>query len=477
MEIEKNLLVVLVVLVLGSDVNLEASDSEAIRYFRSDRGLAKKEQVLPDRLDDSETLVWKQSLPSGHSTPCVTDNYIFLTTFDDELLSTVSLDRKTGRVLWRRNAPVKDVEQYHNAGSPAAASPAFDGQRVFSFFGSYGVLCYDLEGSLLWSRPLGPFQDEFGAASSPILAGGLVILNEDHDVDSFLIALDAETGETVWKVSRDGFTRSYATPLIWPAKSGDQLLVPGALQLAAYDLKEGKKLWWVNGLARIVNPVPAIGEGKLFVATWTQGGDQGSRIAMEPWNQAAIQWDKNLDTKIARDELPEGPVLTRFFRIDLNQDGAIDQKEWESHARVFELADNAVLAIEPHGRGDVTKQSVVWKYDRGVPYVASPLYYRGILYVVKDGGIVTSFQASGGKVLKQARIPGRGEYYSSPVAGDGKICLGDRRGVLTVLKAQGQWEVLHVRDFESPILATPVIEDGQIYVRTEEAIYCFEVKK
>ena len=164
MEIEKNLLVVLVVLVLGSDVNLEASDSEAIRYFRSDRGLAKKEQVLPDRLDDSETLVWKQSLPSGHSTPCVTDNYIFLTTFDDELLSTVSLDRKTGRVLWRRNAPVKDVEQYHNAGSPAAASPAFDGQRVFSFFGSYGVLCYDLEGSLLWSRPLGPFQDEFGAA-------------------------------------------------------------------------------------------------------------------------------------------------------------------------------------------------------------------------------------------------------------------------------------------------------------------------
>jgi outer membrane protein assembly factor BamB len=177
--------------------------------------------------------VWKASLKSGHSTPCIVGDSIFLTSYDaeKEQLATVALDRTTGRMLWRRVAPAERIEQVHRVGNPAAATPGCDGERVYVFFGSYGLLCYDLQGSLVWSRPLGPFQDEFGAASSPIIVDDLVILNEDHDTDNYLYAFDAETGETRWQVPRNEFTRSYATPIIFEHAGRRQIVVAGALTL------------------------------------------------------------------------------------------------------------------------------------------------------------------------------------------------------------------------------------------------------
>lgn len=448
--------------------------NDMVSYFRHDSGLAADDGVaLPDRFDRSDQLLWRQPLPAGHSTPCLVGDLIVLTTGRDDVLVTVALDRETGSVRWKRVAPNTRAESYHRVGGPATSTPASDGRRIYSFFGSYGLLCYDLQGNLLWSKPMGPFQDEFGCGSSPILVDGKVIVIQDHDIGSFLMAIDQQTGKTVWKVEREGFTRSYATPTLWEADGKKQLLVPGALQLIAYDVADGSKLWWVDGLARIVNTTLAKADGLLYVATWSPGGDPGQRVSMDPWAVAAKKWDKNGDAKLTREELPEGPVLLRFFRIDLDQDGGLDESEWSKHARVFELAQNAILAIRPGGRGNLTDTHVEWQYQRGIPYVPSPLVYRGVVYLVKNGGILTSLDAVTGNVFKQARLRAKDNYYASPVAGDGKIYIASEGGGVSVVKAEGQWDVLAYHDFGERIVATPVLEGGRIYLRTDEALYCF----
>ena len=389
-------------------------------------------------------------------------------------MATVALDRETGNQLWKQVAPTTRIEQVHRVGSPASSTPACDGQRVYVFFGSYGLLCYDLDGDLVWSKPMEPFQDEFGSSSSPILIGDKVILNEDHDINNFLIAINKYDGQTVWQVSRDEFTRGYSTPTIWNADGTSQIVVAGALQLAAYDVDTGEKLWWVDGLARIVNPVPVVQEDRIFVSTWSPGGDLGERVSMEPWAEATAKFDQNGDRQITRDELSaDSPVVPRFFRIDLNQDNGIDQAEWEKHAAVFDRAQNATLAIRPHGKGDITATAVLWTESEGAPYVASPLLHNNALFLSKDGGILTTLDAESGKLIKRGRLKGRGAYYSSPVTGDGKVYVASEGGVLSVATDEGKWSVLSTRDFGERIYATPVIRDGKVYVRTEAALYCF----
>ena len=458
-------------LLVASAANVTAGDAS---YFRHDQGV-QDAQPLPD-LDSEASLVWRTKLLPGHSTPCVGGSLLVVTTYDEQAaeLATVALDRETGDVQWTRPVPAESIEQVHRTGSPAASSPAFNGEHIFAFFGSYGLICYDLQGELVWSRELGPFQDEFGASSSPILVDGKVILNEDHDIDSYIIALDQETGETVWSTPRAEATRSYSTPVIWNVDGEPQIVVAGALKLTAYDPATGEEIWWVNGLSRIVDTTPIINDRGLYLATWTPGGDTSNRISMEPFENAAREYDKNNDGEIAKEELDEGPVLQRFFRIDLNQNGALDAEEWARHASVFERAQNVAIRVRPGGRGDVTDTHVDWIAREGLPVVPSPVVYRDVMYMVRDGGVVTTLDAESGDVIKQGRAVGGGNFYASAVAGDGKVFLASELGIVTVISADRDWEVISSRDFEERIMATPVIDRGRLYVRTDEALYCFE---
>lgn len=459
----------LILLALGPIASFAAEPSV---FFRGTAGVATNDAAaLPEQVDSDDVVLWRTPLASGHSSPCVVGDGIYLTTFADGKLATVALDRATGKIRWTQPAPHERVEPYHPTGSPACATPACDGERVYSFFGSYGLLCYDTAGKLVWSVPMEPFQDEFGSGSSPILVDGRLLLNEDHDINSVLLCYDGATGKEVWRARRDGFTRSYATPIVATVAGRKQVIVAGALQLAAYDLETGKQLWTVDGLARIVNTTPVAVGDRLYVATWSPGGDTDARIGMEPWDVALKQWDANKDAKLTREECDNKEVLDRFYRIDLNQDQHLDQGEWLKYARVFELARNSVMALDLASAA-AGPPRVLWSYDKGIPYVPSPLVYRDVLYLVKDGGIVTSFDVNDGRVVKMGRARGTGAYLASPVAGDGKVYLLSDRGVLTVLKAGGEWESLASRDFGERSVATPAVVDGRIYVRTEAALYC-----
>ncbi len=465
---------VTIVAAIAQAAVLHAGDD--IAWFRRDHGVAPEGMPLPSEFGEGEERLWRVELPPGISTPCLSGDSVFVTTYvaASKELATVALDRTTGQVRWKQVAPTQTLEAFHAVGSPASSTPACNGSRVFSFFGSYGMLCYDRNGQLLWERPLGPFQDEFGASSSPVLIGDKVILNEDHDIDSFLIALDQKTGEVVWKTPRDEATRSYATPVVFDNHGRTEILVAGSRQLAAYDPADGQKLWWFDGLSRIVDSTPMVVSGEIYFATWTPGGDSDDRIRMEPFPMALTTFDRNSDGEIGKDELPAGnPILERFFRIDLSQNQRLDQREWEQHALVFERAQNIAAAIRPGTRGPLPAENVSWTYRRSLPTVPSSVVYDGVLYMLKDGGIITSLDASTGEILKQARAIGGGNYYASIVAGDGKVYLISEGGVVTILKAGRDWNILGSFDFKERILATPVIADGLMLIRTEVALYAF----
>ena len=418
---------------MATTLALIASSADgSLKYFRSDEGMAGSGVgPLPDNFDAPGVLRWRVEVDPGHSTPILVNGKIFITTCraGSKELATVALDEKDGRLLWRSALAVTRVEQTHQIGSPATATPACDGQRVFVFFGSYGLICHDLDGKKLWEHRMGPFQDEYGAGSSPVLVDDKVILSQDHDKDSFVAAFDCATGRMIWKSARPDAVRSYSTPAVWTRNGRKELLVAGALELTSYDPANGERLWRVNGLARIVIPTPVPAAEMVYMASWSPGGDAGRRLALDPWPAALAKWDRNHDGKLARAEVDDREVLDRFYRIDLDQSGLLDEKEWDRHAEVFRRAQNAILALRPAGRGELNESAVVWKYQRGVPYVSTPLLDEGVLWMVKDGGIVTKLEADSGRMLQEERLPGLGGYYASPVIDRDRIFLRSEKAL------------------------------------------------
>jgi outer membrane protein assembly factor BamB len=437
-------------------------------------GRAASETPLPTQIGPEQNVVWKTALPPGHSSPVVVGDRIYLTTVRDERLLTIALDRTTGTITWEAEAPHEKLEPIHRIGSHAQPSPAADGERVISFFGSSGMYCYDTDGRELWRRPMGPFNNDFGAGTSPIIVDDQVILCQDHDTDSFLTALDKRTGATLWTTDRGEFPRNYCTPVIWEVDGRKQIVVAATLRVVGYDFQTGEELWTVRGLSRAVCMTPVVGEdGNLYVAGWSAGGDINERIALDPFDEFAGPIDANGNGALEESEVPDGPVKPRFTQIDRDKSGSITRAEYDYYRGLFDKSRNVVLAIKPGGSGDVSDSHVLWEYDRYVPFCASPLHYRGRVFTIKDGGILSCLDASSGKPTKQERLDATGAYYSSPVAGDGMVYLLDEQGQLTVISAQDDWQVLHTADFAEGGYATPALVDGRIYLRTAGHLYCF----
>jgi outer membrane protein assembly factor BamB len=468
--------IALVALPLLLVCNSEATGANANwPQFRGPGGLAVADgNHAPIHFGPDTNKLWKTSLPPGHSSPCIWGDQIFLTALSDGKLETLRLARHDGRVVWRRAAAAGKVEPTHRLGSPAAPTPATDGRLVFVYFGSVGLLAYDFEGKEQWTLPLPPPMVEFGTGTSPVLAGDLLILVCDQDQGSFLLAIDKSTGKQVWRTERPEFRRSFATPFVWRHDRDEELVVPGSIWLRSYNLKDGTERWSFIGTSRVANSSPIAGDGLLFSASWNVGADAGDRIKMEPFDQFAGANDKDKDGKLTRDEIPAGPIRDRFSQMDLNKDGHVTSAEWQTMAEMFAKAGNAVLAIRPGGKGDITTTHLAWKSTRGLPYVCSPVYYQGRLYTVKNGGLASCYNAKTGQPLYQdERLDAGGDYYASLVAAGGKIYAASQKGVVVVWEAGDQLKILARNDLGEQIMATPAIADGKLYVRTEGHLYAF----
>jgi outer membrane protein assembly factor BamB len=437
-------------------------------------GRPKIDAPLPREIGPHKNVIWMTELPGGHSSPVVVRDRIFLTAERGKRLVTLALDRSSGKLLWERDADNERLEEIHPIGSHAQASPVADSERVVSFFGSSGLVCYDHQGKRLWKLPLGPFKNNYGAGSSPILVGDLVILNQDHDIDSFLIAVDKRSGTVVWKVDRSEFPRGFSTPIVWKNEGDEEIVVAGGLRVCAYSPQTGLELWTVRGSARTCSMTPIVGsDGTLFVTEWTPGGDETERIVAEPFEDITARYDANKNNQIERDELPPGPLGSRFDQIDRDKNGHITAREYDWARNIFNSAKNGTLAISPGAHGDATTTHVRWRYAKNLPYIPSPVFDRGRLYMVKGGGIVSCVDAATGKLLKLRRAPGSHDYYSSPVVGDDKLLIVDVSGIATIFAATPELKVLSTADFGEPTFATPALVDGRIYLRTSKRIYCF----
>ena len=252
----------------------------------------------------------------------------------------------------------------------------------------------------------------------------------------------------------------------------EEIVMSGSLKLKAYDPKTGAERWSLPGMPSFSCTTPVVGDGLLFFAGWAPGkGD----TPVPSFAQMTEQFDKNKDGAITPDEA-KGGWLESFFRAqDLNHDGRITQEDNDGLKAVMASGENVLVAVRPGGKGELAASSVAWKQTRGLPYVPSPLYYRGRVYLVKDGGMVSCFDAKTGAVTyQQERLNALGNYYASPVAADGRIIVASLDGKLTVFAAGGgQPRLLHQVDFQERIAATPALVENNVYVRTPTALYAF----
>ena len=427
----------------------------------------------PEHFDSEKNLLWKTPLPQGHSSPVIAGDHIFLTAFEGKKLITMCLERSTGKILWRREAPRDREEYFQQTHGPASPTPVTDGTNVYVFFGDFGLLSYGSDGQERWRLPLGPFNNVNGHGSSPILAQGKLVLLCDQDTGSYLIAVDPANGRVLWKTLRPEYTRGYATPGLYQPKNGPaELIVPGSFEVASYAVETGEKLWWVRGMAWQLKCVPLIDGDRIFVNGWEIGGDQDQRSAVPEFADMLAEFDKDHDGKLSAAEMPANYGAGWFGDNDLDHSRYIDQREWRFY-QIRHAAENCLVAIRAGGRGDVTKSHVLWRYRKALPNTSSPLLYHGVIYLVRDG-ILTSLNPENGEIYKQARLAGAlGRYWSSPVAGDGRIFVASEEGKVVVLRAAPEWEIVAINDLGEDTFATPAMVDGRLYVRTRAALYCF----
>src|SRR6266404_1569092 len=408
-------------------------------------GIAER-QNLPDRWDPKtgENILWRTPIPGlAHSSPVVWGNSIFVTSavssdpkagfrpglYGDGDASQdrsqhrwmlYALDKRTGKIVWERVAHQGvPVDKRHIKSTYANSTPATDGRIVVAWFGSQGVYAYDVSGRLLWKVDLGRLElgaydiptYEWGPASSPIIWNNLVILQCDTQNDSFLLALDADTGKTVWKTDRDELP-SWGTPTVATTSTGPILVANAPNYIRGYDPRTGKELWRLGGSSKITAPTPVFSD-EMFAVVSGRG--------------------------------PERPIFVV-----------------KAGAR-----ENLTL---PEGKS--SSEAIAWSRTGRGSYMPTPLIYDGILYVLANNGLLDAYNLRTGEELYRQRLPVVGSGFSaSPVASDGKLYLSNEDGEMLVIAAGQKFAHIATNSMGEMLMATPALSDGVMYVRSSASLF------
>ena len=309
-------------------------------------GTATQAPNLPVAFSIETDTAWKTKIPgTGHASPIIWEDRIFLVTAEEENTnrSLLSLNRKTGEILWQKTVLKSDFEDIHRLNSRASSTPVTDGERIFVSFldrENMFIAAFDFEGNELWKSRPGTFSSKHGYCSCPVLWNGKVIINGDHDGDAYLVALDQKTGEEIWKTERPNKTRSYCTPIIREIDGRTQMILSGSLSVASYDPDTGDQHWVIDGPT------------EQFVAS--------------------IVYHEDLNLLFMTCGFPQ----------------------------------KHMLAIRPDGSGNVTKTHVAWRDTAGASYVPSPIAIGGYFLVVADNGVASCFVAETGERHWRERLPG-----------------------------------------------------------------------
>lgn len=426
------------VLLLLTAAGLAAADNWP--RFRGPGGLGVGDQTLPTHWDAKTNVIWRVDVPGrGWSSPVVWGEQVFTTAvlndktplprrglYIQDLLGKIPPgehvwkiychDFATGKLRWERiihrGLPGESI---HLKNSYASETPVTDGEHVYVYFGNLGVYCYDLAGSLKWSRPMPPQKTRmgWGTGSSPVLHGDQLILVNDNEENSYLLALDKRTGKELWKTERDEKS-TWGTPLVWQNKLRTEIVTAGTRKVRSYDL-DGKLLWELRGMSSISIPSPFAQNDLLYIT---------SGYVLDP--------------------------LRPLYAIRPGADGDISLPKTET--------SNAAIA---------------WRQPLAGPYHPTPLIYDGQIYVLLDKGFLASYDARTGKEIygKERIDPAADKFTASPWAADGKIYCLSEDGDTYVIKAGPRFEVLARNSLDEMCLATPALSRGSIVLRTMTKLY------
>ena len=419
--------------------------------FRGNRMDGTAQSEHPDHWDESTNVRWSIDVPGeGWSCPVIWDDRLFLTaavpvelegqssagpqdyeggggTRRDDLTKVtfrwqvICLDAKTGTERWRKTAREgRPTMPRHSSNTYATETPITDGKRVYAYFGMTGLYCYDMEGKQLWQRELGSYEMRagWGTSSSPVLFDEKLFVQVDNEENSFLVAIDAKTGQEVWRVSRDEKSQ-YSSPIVWQNSVRNELIV-GGLYYRSYDPDTGELLWQLDMEKGRSSATPLAVGDRLFVGT--------------------------------------------EFR---NRGGADD-------------GGGFLFAVKPGGSGDISppegessSEFVEWKLDRSGIEMASPVLCEGHLYLLERGsGVVHCINADTGEVVYRTRIPSARAFWASPwVSGDRVFCV-DSGGTTHVLAGGDEFRVLGTNEIDEQTWASPAVANGAVYFRTASRLYC-----
>jgi outer membrane protein assembly factor BamB len=251
--------------------------------------------------------------------------------------------------------------------------------------------------------------------------------------------------------------------------------------MIGYSLETGQELWSVLGMPSACCTSAVVVNGILFFAGWSPGDPAEKDFKMPSFDDLLKQGDANGDGILSREE-SEKTFLKGFFdNNDTNHDGMLTRAEWDANMKFMSEGKNSAFALKPGGSGDVTSTHMLWKKTKGLPYVPSGIVYRDQFLIVKDGGLLTAYDARTGKeIFVQERSVANGRYYASPVAANGNVyftSLDD--GTVTVVKAGMATPQVVAKNpkLGERVAATPAIADDALYMRTEGHLYAFAVKK
>ncbi|HYO62431.1 MAG TPA: PQQ-binding-like beta-propeller repeat protein [Pyrinomonadaceae bacterium] len=392
-----------------------ASAAEDWPQYRGPRGQGvSAERGLPVKWGAGGGVRWKTALPGpGHSSPVVWGERIFLTAYRAPAggargqLLVVALDKRTGRVLWEREVRAERIEEVHPTNAPATPTPATDGRRVYVFFGSYGLVSFDFDGRKVWEKPLGPYPVEWGTAASPILHGALLLLNCNTDGEDFLLAVDKETGRTVWKTSHPPTERSFTTPVVWEAGGREQVVVSGSGHVKGYDVRTGRELWSVGGVPKWIAPSPVTAHGLLYAASNSQ---PNFVMAIRPGGAGDVT-----ATHVA-------------WRYDRSVIGAASPVVVGDY--LFAVRDGGVMTCLDAKTGALRWQE---RLPAGGPYFASPVAAGGHVYVVNEEGEVTVVAAKPTYELVATNRMGE-RTMASPAISDGRLLIRTDKHLFSIAR-------------------------------------------
>ena len=368
------------------------------------------ETNVPIHWNGTSNVAWKVQLPGlGHASPIVWRDRVFTVTClpDSRERALLCLDRRSGTILWQRVVITSPLEAKHSLNSHASSTPATDGELVYVTFldrREIVVAAYDFTGQQRWLARPGEFSSMHGFCSSPILHEELVIVNGDHDGDSYIVALRRADGKTLWKTPRENRTRSYCVPLIRRLAGRTQMILSGDKCVASYDPENGRRHWVIDG----------------------------------PTDQfvASVVYNAKADLLFVTGGYP----------------------------------DHHILAIKPDGSGNITgSDKIVWRTNRGVAYVPSPIAEGDYFLVVSDSGVAHCFEAKTGRIAWQERL---GEHHASLVSANGLVYFLNDAGVMTVVKPGPQFLRVAKNDLGERTFASPAISQGQLILRGNKHLFC-----